>query len=66
MAQVWNCGNKRNRGKEHLWQRQTKRNTFRNSFCSAPEANGVQLVGDFTPWQSKAITLVKQAISAVP
>ena len=30
-------------------------------FCSAPEANSVQLVGDFTHWQSKAINLVKQA-----
>ena len=30
-------------------------------FCSAPEANSVQLVGDFTHWQSKPINLVKQA-----
>jgi 1,4-alpha-glucan branching enzyme len=30
-------------------------------FCSAPEANSVQLVGDFTRWQSKPINLVKQA-----
>ena len=26
-----------------------------------PEANSVQLVGDFTRWQSKPINLVKQA-----
>ena len=30
-------------------------------FYSAPEANSVQLVGDFTHWQSKPINLVKQA-----
>jgi 1,4-alpha-glucan branching enzyme len=30
-------------------------------FFSAPEANSVQLVGDFTRWQSKPINLVKQA-----
>jgi 1,4-alpha-glucan branching enzyme len=30
-------------------------------FCSAPEANSVQLVGDFTHWQSNPIHLVKQA-----
>jgi 1,4-alpha-glucan branching enzyme len=30
-------------------------------FFSAPEANRVQLVGDFTHWQSKPINLVKQA-----
>jgi 1,4-alpha-glucan branching enzyme len=29
-------------------------------FYSAPEANSVQLVGDFTHWQSKPINLVKQ------
>jgi 1,4-alpha-glucan branching enzyme len=29
-------------------------------FCNAPEANSVQLVGDFTHWQSKPINLVKQ------
>jgi 1,4-alpha-glucan branching enzyme len=30
-------------------------------FYSAPEANSVQLVGDFTHWQSKPVNLVKQA-----
>src|SRR5512137_359642 len=30
-------------------------------FFRAPEANSVQLVGDFTRWQSKPINLVKQA-----
>jgi 1,4-alpha-glucan branching enzyme len=30
-------------------------------FIRAPEANSVQLVGDFTHWQSKPINLVKQA-----
>ena len=30
-------------------------------FCGAPDANSVQLVGDFTHWQSKPINLVKQA-----
>jgi len=30
-------------------------------FFSAPEANSVQLVGDFTHWQSKPINLVKGA-----
>jgi len=30
-------------------------------FYTAPEANSVQLVGDFTHWQSKPINLVKQA-----
>jgi 1,4-alpha-glucan branching enzyme len=30
-------------------------------FYSAPEANSVRLVGDFTHWQSKPINLVKQA-----
>jgi len=30
-------------------------------FYSAPEANSVQLVGDFTRWQSSPINLVKQA-----
>jgi 1,4-alpha-glucan branching enzyme len=30
-------------------------------FYSAPEANSVQLVGDFTHWQRKPINLVKQA-----
>ena len=30
-------------------------------FYRAPEANSVQLVGDFTHWQSKPINLVKQA-----
>jgi 1,4-alpha-glucan branching enzyme len=30
-------------------------------YFSAPEASSVQLVGDFTHWQSKPINLVKQA-----
>ena len=30
-------------------------------FYSAPEANSVRLVGDFTHWQSKPINLLKQA-----
>ncbi len=30
-------------------------------FYRAPEATSVQLVGDFTHWQSKPINLVKQA-----
>ena len=30
-------------------------------FYSAPEANSVQLVGDFTHWQRKPVNLVKQA-----
>ena len=30
-------------------------------FIRAPEANSVQLVGDFTHWQSSPINLVKQA-----
>ena len=30
-------------------------------FFSAPEANSVQLVGDFTHWQRQPINLVKQA-----
>jgi len=30
-------------------------------FYSAPEANSVQLVGDFTHWQRQPIHLVKQA-----
>jgi 1,4-alpha-glucan branching enzyme len=30
-------------------------------YYSAPEANSVQLVGDFTHWQSKPVNLVKQA-----
>jgi 1,4-alpha-glucan branching enzyme len=30
-------------------------------FFNAPEANSVQLVGDFTHWQSKPLNLVKQA-----
>jgi 1,4-alpha-glucan branching enzyme len=30
-------------------------------FYRAPEANSVQLVGDFTHWQRKPINLVKQA-----
>jgi 1,4-alpha-glucan branching enzyme len=30
-------------------------------FYSAPQANSVQLVGDFTHWQSKPINLVKAA-----
>jgi 5'-AMP-activated protein kinase regulatory beta subunit len=30
-------------------------------FYTAPEANSVQLVGDFTHWQGKPINLVKQA-----
>ncbi len=30
-------------------------------FYTAPDANSVQLVGDFTHWQSKPINLVKQA-----
>jgi 1,4-alpha-glucan branching enzyme len=30
-------------------------------FYSAPEANSVQLVGDFTHWQRNPINLVKQA-----
>ena len=30
-------------------------------FYTAPEATSVQLVGDFTHWQSKPINLVKQA-----
>jgi 1,4-alpha-glucan branching enzyme len=29
--------------------------------CRAPEANSVQLVGDFTHWQREPINLVKQA-----
>jgi 1,4-alpha-glucan branching enzyme len=30
-------------------------------FFTAPDANSVQLVGDFTHWQTKPINLVKQA-----
>lgn len=30
-------------------------------YYTAPEANSVQLVGDFTHWQRKPINLVKQA-----
>jgi 1,4-alpha-glucan branching enzyme len=30
-------------------------------FFAAPDANSVQLVGDFTRWQTKPINLVKQA-----
>ena len=47
--------------KRHFMAKTDEAKSVQEFFYRAPEANSVQLVGDFTRWQSKPINLVKGA-----